>query len=57
MKASQSEIANNPDLAKQLQNPDLTPIKKPCFDQLTHRVMVDLGYSKEGYQKYYRCQR
>src|SRR5690554_3277793 len=46
-----SEIANNPDLAKQLQNPDLTPDQKEAMlDQLTHRVMVDLGYSKEGYQ-------
>lgn len=46
-----SEIANNPELAKQLQNADLNPAEKEAMlDQLTHRVMKDLGYDTTDYQ-------
>ncbi|MBE0483843.1 MAG: hemagglutinin repeat-containing protein [Bacterioplanes sp.] len=49
--AIKSEIANNPELAAQLKRDDLTPTEKEAMlNQLTHSVMVDLGYSTGDYQ-------
>jgi len=48
--AIKSEIANNPVLASQLQNPNLSAEEKQqVLNQLTHTVMTELGYVTEGY--------
>ncbi|MFC3680298.1 hypothetical protein [Bacterioplanoides pacificum] len=49
--AIKSEIANNPELAVQLEREDLTPVEKETMlNQLTRSVMVELGYSTGDYQ-------
>ena len=49
--AIKSEIANNPELAAQLTRDDLAPAEKEAMlNELTHSVMVELGYSTGDYQ-------
>ncbi|MDR9469294.1 hemagglutinin repeat-containing protein, partial [Marinospirillum sp.] len=46
-----SEVANNPELAQALQNTDLSAADKEIMlNQLTYRVMQELGYDTAGYE-------
>lgn len=45
-----AKIAADPELAAQLQNPDLTPAEKEqMLNGLTHAVMQELGYASDNY--------
>ncbi|SDG81485.1 filamentous hemagglutinin family N-terminal domain-containing protein [Vibrio xiamenensis] len=49
--AVKARIANDPQLAAALQNPDLTAQEKEAMlDDVTHTVMVELGYETDGYE-------
>lgn len=50
LEALKAKIAADPELAAQLQNPDLTPAEKEqMLNSLTHTVMQELGFISEDY--------